>query len=671
MARRVTKPRILICILRRDVRLSDNPIFHHASQAFIDYDSHPETPDTNSREDSMISDTEVPDFTHLLPVYIFPANQVEVSGFLASDSKRSPYPEARSQIAGVWRTGPHRAKFMAEGAWNLKERLEGLECGSGLDLRVGMIGDVVENMLQWYAKEKDDDGNTAEVSAIWMTADDGTEERADERDVKGIAAHYGVNVRVWEDEKYFVDDRDLPLDMRSMSDLPNVYTTFRKSLEPLRECPRQILPAPTKLPPLPPHSPPQMGPFEIPNSLQALIERLLAPLNEDPSFGLSSPPQWPGNVESAHPFMGGESAAQDRLSHLIVSGAMSSYKATRNGMLGLDFSTKLSAYLAQGHLTARQVHWAMADFEGGNGEGRGVQGYGKGENEGTAAVRFELLWRDYMRLCARKFGSRMFHVDGIRDTTSSKRREGQDSYNSDQDQSSAKRWRYIHKDGKAGDDPAKTAEVFDRFRSGLTGIGLIDASNRELFLTGYTSNRARQNVASFLASHLGIDWRIGAEWYEFLLVDYDVGSNWGNWQYVAGVGNDPRQGRVFNPIKQALDYDPKGEYITAWVPELRKLQITKGIGPNKEEVDQQRLMGLFQAWRLEGSEKAQLGLQGLEWVEHPLVRIQFSVNRRRGQGNDGRGKDRGSWRGGRGKGKGNRRLGNEEKLGNSGHGDQM
>ncbi|KAK1074165.1 hypothetical protein LTR48_009324, partial [Friedmanniomyces endolithicus] len=80
------------------------------------------------------------------------------------------------------------------------------------------------------------------------------------------------------------------------------------------------------------------------------------------------------------------------------------------------------------------------------------------------------------------------------------------------------------------------------------------------------------NVASYLTKHLGIDWRLGAEWYECNLIDYDVHSNWGNWQYVAGVGNDPRgDARVFNPVKQAVDYDAHGEYIRAWVPELRGL----------------------------------------------------------------------------------------------------
>lgn len=183
-------------------------------------------------------------------------------------------------------------------------------------------------------------------------------------------------------------------------------------------------------------------------------------------------------------------------------------------MLGLDFSTKLSAYLAQGQITARQVHWAMLEFEEGRGEGTKAQGYGKGENEGTAAVRFELLWRDYFRLCMKKFGHKMFALYGIQPH----KKSGGDKQLAQQQ----KRWRHLDHSGGAGDDPKKTRETFAKFRSGCTGVGLIDASNRELFLTGYTSNRARQNVASFLSSHLDIDWRIGAEWYEFLLIDYDV-----------------------------------------------------------------------------------------------------------------------------------------------------
>jgi deoxyribodipyrimidine photo-lyase len=371
------------------------------------------------------------------------------------------------------------------------------------------------------------------------------------------------------------------------------------------------------------------------------MEAVLKPLPA--SMELTLPPSWPEGddlaAKSAHPFSGGETMAQARLKHLIVSGAMSGYKDTRNGLLGLDFSTKLSAYLAIGCVTARQVHAAIMLLEDGEAAAEldhdktlveafeSAPGFGKGENEGTQAVRFELLWRDYMRLCARKFGTKLFHLDGFRGSTD-------------------RRWEMVGPQS-AGDIKHK----LDRFLAGRTGIGLIDASQRELIHTGYCSNRARQNVASFLAKHLHVDWRLGAEWYECMLVDYDVASNWGNWQYVAGVGNDPREGRIFNPIKQALDYDPKGKYIKTWIPELRELDL----GEQDESPDQEKLMGLFQAWRIDDEEKSRLNLDNLNWVNDPLVKITFSVGRMPRTNNRGRGgyRGRGNYRGrGRARGRG-------------------
>lgn len=372
-------------------------------------------------------------------------------------------------------------------------------------------------------------------------------------------------------------------------------------------------------------------------------------------------PSYPSGTESAHPFSGGSSAGYARVRHLLESGAMTRYKDTRNGLLGLDFSTKLSAWLALGCITSRQVHWLMMDFEDGLTDlGKGAEGYGQGESKGTASVRFELLWRDYMRLCTRKFGSRLFMLDGFREEQNAKFNWISSPFT----KSTEKK----NKDGVNDDD---TKHVVERFLQGKTGIGLIDASQRELFLTGWTSNRARQNVASFLAKHLGIDWRIGAEWYEANLVDHDVSSNWGNWQYVSGVGNDPRgDARVFNPVKQALDYDPQGEYIKAWVPELRDV----GNGGDADastakDLNAEDLMGIYQAWRLPEQEKKRLGLEGVEWAEKPLKRIDFSINRRGGGSRRGRGDGGGKGRGGRGRGRGrgddgrSRRTGQMEKAG--------
>jgi len=93
---------------------------------------------------------------------------------------------------------------------------------------------------------------------------------------------------------------------------------------------------------------------------------------------------------------------------------------------------------------------------------------------------------------------------------------------------------------------------------------------RELNETGYMSNRGRQNVASFLANNLRIDWRMGAAYFEARLVDYDVASNWCNWAYNAQVGNDSRD-RYFDIIGQARQYDPDAAYVSHWLPELASL----------------------------------------------------------------------------------------------------
>ena len=380
-----------------------------------------------------------------------------------------------------------------------------------------------------------------------------------------------------------------------------------------------------------------------PISLNDTINALHKPLEAD--AWLPNAPVLSSGAESAHPFTGGSVAAHDRVRHLIDSGAMSGYNNTRNGLLGLDFSTKLSAWLALGCITARQVHWMLVDFEDGKTKvGQNAEGYGKGENKGTRFVRFELLWRDYMRLCTRKFGTRLFFLGGYRQA------EDADSKFTSSPYSKSTR-----KKNRAGANDQDTRVVVERFLAGRTGMGLIDAAQRELYLTGWTSNRARQNVASFLAKHLGIDWRIGAEWYEMNLIDYDVSSNWGNWQYVAGVGNDPRgDARVFNPVKQAMDYDHNGEYVRTWVPELRDVgrsgRAPATEGKNARD-DTESLLGVFQAWRIAPEEKKRLGLEGVEWVEKPLVRINFSVNRR-GGGGPRRGRGGGGGGGSRGRGKG-------------------
>ncbi|KAJ8067277.1 hypothetical protein OCU04_004637 [Sclerotinia nivalis] len=578
---KMSDSKILIYLMRRDLRVADNPVLH----SLIHNKDH--------------------GFTHLLPLYVFAAQQIEVSGFIPEDGGKSPYPEARSQLGAFWRCGPHRAKFLAQSVWDLKDGFE--KIGSGLSIRVGMVDEVLKGLIERF-----EEGAGSKVSAVWMTSEEGVEEKREERSTKNICDKAGVDFKLWQDEKYLIDDRDLPF--KDPKDLSDIYTTYRKSVEPLREAPRPALPKPEKnsLPPFPTDVPPQHSPFVIPTKYEEIEAALLKPINAQPLA--KNPPKCPENTLSVHPFTGGESHAQERLEHLITSGSITAYKFSRNGLMGSDFSTKLSAYLALGSITSRQIHASMSVFEDGSTSDdryKDLEGYGKGENEGTYAVRFELLWRDYMRLCTRKFGPQLFRLGGFK-----------------AEKDAHSKWSRLDSP-KDGFSKEQIQEIVERFLNGTTGMGFIDASQREIYHTGYTSNRARQNVASFLSKHLYIDWRVGAEWYECMLVDYDVSSNWGNWQYVAGVGNDPRgNDRIFNPVKQAFDYDPKAEYVLAWVDELR------GV----DELGQ-----IFQAWTINDEEKKEeLGIADMDMVKNPLKRIDFKVNRGRGGGvGGGRGGGRG------------------------------
>ena len=185
----MSSPRVLIYLLRRDLRLADNPVLHEIGRTF-QQSQHP--------------------YAHLLPVYVFPAQQVEVSGFLSSDSIRSPFPEARSLAGGFWRCGPHRSKYVAETVWDLKRSLESV--GNGLEIRVGMLGPVVEDMLDGFKKE------SVDVAGIWMTAEEGTEEKLEERDVKRVAQAAQTEFRLWLDEKYYVDESVRFLSPRFVAD---------------------------------------------------------------------------------------------------------------------------------------------------------------------------------------------------------------------------------------------------------------------------------------------------------------------------------------------------------------------------------------------------------------------------------------------------------------------
>ena len=219
-------------------------------------------------------------------------------------------------------------------------------------------------------------------------------------------------------------------------------------------------------------------------------------------------------------FEGGESAGIAHLKHYFSTLAPSRYKETRNDFYGEAFSTGFSSWLSQGCLSPRQIVQALTHYES-----------DIIANESTYWILFELLWREYFQWYALKQGVRLFALGGIRPST-------------------VRGCFY--------------PERFQKWCAGNTPWPIVNACMKELASTGWLSNRGRQLVASCLIHELGMDWRYGAAWFEEQLIDYDVASNWGNWQYLAEVGADSRGSRHFNLEKQAQQYDPDGHYIKRW-----------------------------------------------------------------------------------------------------------
>ena len=191
-------------------------------------------------------------------------------------------------------------------------------------------------------------------------------------------------------------------------------------------------------------------------------------------------------------------------------------------MIGGDYSSKFSAYLAQGCLSPKMIYQELKKYE-----------RERGDNKSTYWLFFELLWRDYFRFMMKKYNNKFFQQAGIQNKGITVNKHNINQLNN--------------------------------WINGNTGVDFVDANMLELQQTGFMSNRGRQNVASYFCNDLKLDWRFGAAYFEQQLIDYDVCSNWGNWAYLAGVGNDPRGNRYFNIEKQASDYDKNKTFRNLWL----------------------------------------------------------------------------------------------------------
>lgn len=226
---------------------------------------------------------------------------------------------------------------------------------------------------------------------------------------------------------------------------------------------------------------------------------------------------------AAFMFKGGETEGKKRVnSYFFETHSISRYKKTRNELIGENYSTKFSPWLSLGCLSPRFIYNEVKRYEQYN-----------EANESTYWVIFELLWRDFFAFMMQKYTVEYFKQNGIKNNVSID-------------------YGYDH-------------SLFRKWQNGETENDFINANMIELNLTGFMSNRGRQNVASYLCHDLKLDWRYGAAYFEEQLIDYDVSSNWCNWAYIAGVGNSPRGVSIFNVNKQANDYDKNKSYRNLWL----------------------------------------------------------------------------------------------------------
>ncbi len=414
----------------------------------------------------------------LLPLYIFNEDQIDENQF------------------GIGRMGYFRARFIWESLMDLKAQLK----NEGFELQIlkGKVSAIFDQINEAKA-----------INTIF------TSKASDPEGLKlenKIAAKYKLQ-SYWNNT--LIDIDQLPF---SPQNIPNIFTQFRKQIEKRVQVKELVTD------------------YDWTKSTMANVtfksmgfEDLNIELEENDS-------------RSVLPFKGGSTAATERLEHYFwKTKKLSFYKKTRNGLVGADYSSKFSPWLATGSISAKEIYYEVKRYEDEH-----------GSNSSTYWLIFELYWRDYFRYISNMYGSKIFWKEGLKaveDKTNSK-----DGFWSSEMKVSSQQQNLFHK-----------------WCNGITGDDFVDANMRELKYTGWMSNRGRQNVASYLVHDLHLDWRWGAAWFENRLIDFDVHSNTGNWIYVAGVGNDPRPNRKFNTKLQAERYDQKRKFRQIWLEESLKL----------------------------------------------------------------------------------------------------
>ncbi|TRX61398.1 DASH family cryptochrome [Fulvivirga sp. M361] len=387
---------------------------------------------------------------------------------------------------GFERIGSFRAQFLLESLEGLKSNLQ--KIGGDLIIRHGKCEKVIAELV-----------DTLKIDQVYCGKEVAHEEQQMADKLEEELIKKGISlIQCWQSAMYHEQDVPWPI-----KQVPDVFTSFRKESEKTVEV-REEFKAPTAI-----NYPGNVDPGVLPELC---------------AFRL---PNEKRHKNAVLDFKGGEKQAWKRLNdYFWKDDLLKTYKNTRNELIGKNYSSKFSPWLALGCISAKSVYHEIKRYE-----------QERVKNSSTYWLFFELLWRDFFKFMTKKHGKSIFLLTGI-----------------------------------TGDAPhmEDNLESFERWRRGETGEYFVDANMTELNETGYMSNRGRQNVASYLVHDLKVNWTWGAMWYENRLVDYDPSSNWLNWAYIAGVGNDPQKGRKFILENQALKYDPQGEYAKLWLKTVHK-----------------------------------------------------------------------------------------------------
>ena len=399
----------------------------------------------------------------IIPVYCFDDSHFETSKY------------------GFKKTGSFRTQFLLESLQDLDFNLR--KIGSGLLIVKGKPEVEIPKIVQQYKVQK-----------VFAKREVAFEEKQTEKLVQAELFKLRCELETFSTSTLYHAE-DLPF---SIKNIPDVFTNFRKKTEQDATI---------------------RAAFKMPEKINSpSIPELNLPSLKDLDLEFKNM-----DTRAAIQFVGGETEAINRLNHYFFETKnLSNYKETRNGMVGADYSSKFSAWLALGCISPRFIYQEIKKYE--------LQ---FGANESTYWLVFELLWRDFFRFMFKKHQTKFFLYSGIKT----------EKINS----------------------KSLNEKLLSQWINGTTNSDFINANMLEIKQTGFMSNRGRQNVASFFCNELNLDWRLGAAYFEQELIDYDVCSNWGNWAYLAGVGNDPRGHRYFNIEKQAQDYDKNKLFRKLWL----------------------------------------------------------------------------------------------------------